>query len=105
MLSFSLKFAAHFCFEATAGYIWTNNINHMNLIKKLLLFSFCTCIYLTANAQVEVARLQSKDFSATGFGAFLNFSFPVTQDDAVIAEGAFYYFKHTKCLVDFCLAL
>jgi len=66
----------------------------MNLIKKLLLFSFCTCIYLTANAQVEVARLQSKDFSATGFGAFLNFSFPVTQDDAVIAEGAFYYFKH-----------
>ena len=66
----------------------------MSLIKKLFLFSFTMCIYLTTNAQVEVARLQSKGFSATGFGAFLNLSLPITENDAIIAEGAFYYFKH-----------
>jgi len=67
----------------------------MNLIKKLFSFVLFMGIYSATYAQIEVVQLQSKGFSATGFGAFLNFSFPITQNDAVVAEGAFYYFKHS----------
>lgn len=45
------------------------------------------------NAQIEVAHLNSKGFSATGFGAFLNFAVPITEYGSVSAEAAFYYFK------------
>jgi hypothetical protein len=66
----------------------------VTLIKKLFLLLFSICLCSAAYAQIEVVQLQSKGFSATGFGAFLNLSLPVTQSDAIIAEGAFYYFKH-----------
>lgn len=46
-----------------------------------------------AHAQIEVAHLSSKGFSANGFGAFLNFTVPVAEYGAISAEGAFYYFK------------
>jgi hypothetical protein len=45
------------------------------------------------HAQIEVAHLRTKDFSATGFGAFLNFAVPVTEYGSLTAEAAFYYFK------------
>lgn len=44
-------------------------------------------------AQIEVAHLQSKDFSASGFGAFLNFAFPVNEGDYLTLEGAAYFFE------------
>jgi hypothetical protein len=46
-----------------------------------------------SNAQIEVAHLSSKGFSSNGFGAFLNFTVPVTEYGAVSAEAGFYYFK------------
>lgn len=46
------------------------------------------------NAQVEVAHLTSRGFSATGFGGFLNFGVPVTEGSSVTAEAGVYYFKH-----------
>jgi len=66
----------------------------MNLTKKLLLFGVFLCLYATANAQIEVAHLQSKDFSATGFGGFLNFAIPITETDAAIVEGGVYVFSN-----------
>src|SRR5687768_2760921 len=53
-----------------------------------LLFS-----HLTVHAQIEVAHLNSKGFSATGFGAFLNFAVPVSEYGSISAEAGFYYFK------------
>lgn len=61
-------------------------------IKSLLFFlSFFVCSIL--NAQIEVAHLTSKDFSATGFGAFLNFGIPVSEGSSITAEAGFYVFK------------
>jgi len=48
---------------------------------------------LSIQAQIEVAHLSSKSFSATGFGAFLNFAIPVTEYGAMSAELGFYSFK------------
>lgn len=49
--------------------------------------------HLTVHAQIEVAHLNSKSFSATGFGAFLNFAVPVSEYGSISAEAGFYYFK------------
>jgi hypothetical protein len=65
----------------------------MNLIKKLLLFGVFICTYGIAHAQIEVTHVSSKDFTATGFGGFLNFSIPVTETDAVTLEGAAYVYS------------
>jgi len=64
----------------------------MILIKKLLLCVIFLFVWAAASAQVEVARLQSKGFSATGFGGFLNFGIPITETDAAIVEGGVYVF-------------
>lgn len=45
-------------------------------------------------AQVELTHLKSKGFSATGFGAFLNITIPVTEYGYVTPEAALYYFKN-----------
>ena len=50
----------------------------MNLIRKLSLFVVALCVYTQVSAQIEVARISTKDFKATGFGGFLNFSIPVS---------------------------
>src|ERR1700753_4280192 len=63
----------------------------MNFIKKLLFTGLFLAFGAGAYAQIEVVRLSSKDFSATGFGAFLNVSVPITDQDAAIVEGAVYY--------------
>src|SRR6202000_2702277 len=65
----------------------------MNLVKKLLMLSAFLCMYAAAYAQIEVTHVSSKDFTATGFGSFLNFSIPVTETDAAIVEGAAYIYS------------
>ena len=48
------------------------------------------CILLLCSiycaAQIEVVYAKAKDFSGVGFGAFLNFSIPVTEGNAVTLE-------------------
>ena len=62
--------------------------------KKILTVSFVLLFFSSLiHAQIEVAHLRSKDFSATGFGAFLNFAVPVSEYGAISAEAGFYYFK------------
>ena len=53
-----------------------------------LLFSFNFC-----NAQIEVAHVSSKDFTAFGFGAFLNFSIPASEANYVTIDGGIQSFK------------
>jgi hypothetical protein len=55
-------------------------------LQKSLLVIVLLFVFKTSHAQIEVAYLNSKGYSAIGFGGFLNFSFPVTEGDAIIAE-------------------
>ena len=68
----------------------------MNLIRKLSLFVVALCVYTQVSAQIEVARISTKDFKATGFGGFLNFSIPVsnTWSNAAIVEGGVFVFSN-----------
>lgn len=54
----------------------------------------CLTVLLTASlhAQVEVAHLFSKGFSATGFGTFLHAGFSLHNNDEVSGEIGFYFF-------------
>src|SRR5688572_23848563 len=62
--------------------------------KKILTVSFVLLFFSSLiHSQIEVAHLRSNDFSATGFGAFLNFAVPVSEYGAISAEAGFYYFK------------
>jgi hypothetical protein len=65
----------------------------MDLIKKLLLAGIFVCFFSAAHAQVEVAHLSSKNFSAIGFGGFLNLAIPLTDNEAGIVEGGVYVFS------------
>jgi hypothetical protein len=62
------------------------------LNKKLLLFCAAICTYSFSYGQLEVARLQSKDFNAFGLGSFINFGVPVTESGTISLEGGFIYF-------------
>ena len=64
----------------------------MDLNRKLFLSCLAFCICSVAHAQIEVARIQTKNLSAFGFGAFLNIGVPVNETDAVTPEAGFYYF-------------
>ena len=66
----------------------------IQLYKKILLFCLFIGLNSIAHAQIEVARLQSKNFSATGFGAFLNFGFTVNPSDVISTEAGLYVFIH-----------
>jgi hypothetical protein len=66
----------------------------MNLNRRLLLFFPFFFISTLTLAQIEVARYQNKDFSATGFGAFLNVGMPVAQNAAITTEAGLYVFVH-----------
>jgi hypothetical protein len=66
----------------------------MNVFKKLVLFCVLSGIFTAAHAQIEVAHLTSKGYSALGFGGYLNFAIPVTEVDAVIVEGGLYVFSN-----------
>lgn len=62
--------------------------------KRLLLSISLMSSFHFCNAQIEVAHIKVKDFKATGFGAFLNFSFPVSEANYVTLEGGVQYFKN-----------
>ena len=64
-----------------------------NFLKKLLLPAVLVCLFSVAHAQIEVAHISSKDFNATGFGGFLNFSIPIDETNAGIVEGGVYVFS------------
>ena len=62
--------------------------------KKLFVLSISLFLLVSSTyAQIEGAYLKSKEFSAFGFGASLNFSFPVTEYGAITADAAAYFFK------------
>jgi len=64
------------------------------MLKRILIFPIGLLLFISSvHAQIEVAHLRTKDFSATGFGAFLNIAVPVTEYGVVTAEAAFYYFR------------
>ncbi|WP_018615542.1 outer membrane beta-barrel protein [Segetibacter koreensis] len=65
----------------------------MVLKKKFLLVVFSLFFFTYSKAQIEVAHLTSKGFSATGFGGFLNVAIPVTEGSSVTAEAGYYSFK------------
>jgi hypothetical protein len=80
-------------------------ISSMDIRKKLFLFCLSFCLYSAAYAQIEVANLMTKtispngtgtlvsqNFSAIGFGGFLNLGFPVSETGAITTEGGIYYF-------------
>lgn len=68
----------------------------MNLKRQLLLFGFSLFICTVSNAQIEVAHLASKNFSAIGLGGFLNVAVPVTEGNSVTGEVGFYSFKQDE---------
>lgn len=65
----------------------------MHLIKNLLLPVILVCTFSTSYAQIEVAHISSKDFSAIGVGGFLNIAVPINETNAGIVEGAVYVFS------------
>lgn len=65
----------------------------IHLIKKLIIPAILVCLVSAAQAQIEVAHITSKDFNATGFGGFLNFSIPFDDTNAGIVEGGVYVFS------------
>jgi hypothetical protein len=57
------------------------------LIGAFLLTAFC------ANAQLEGAYVDVRNFKAFGFGGHLNFKFPITEGASLTTEGGIYIFK------------
>jgi hypothetical protein len=58
-----------------------------------------SCFFVTQSiAQIEVDYVKLKDFSAVGFGGFLNFAIPVGESDFATVEGGVQFFtnKYTE---------
>lgn len=66
--------------------------------KKVISLSFALFFFTFLHAQIEVAHLTFKGFSATGFGGFLNVAVPVTEGNSITAEAGFYSFKKDEDL-------
>lgn len=64
----------------------------MTGIRKLALLSLFILLVSSLRAQVEVAHLFSKGFSATGFGTFLHGGFSLPNNGEVSLEVGLYYF-------------
>ena len=60
--------------------------------KSCIVLCFLLVSFLFSKAQIEVAHVSVKDFKATGFGAFLNFSFPASEANYITLEGGLQYF-------------
>ena len=62
---------------------------------KTILFLFVLSCFLctSANAQVEVVHLSSKDYSANGFGSFLNVGIPVSEGNSITVEAGALIFR------------
>ncbi|HEV7621830.1 MAG TPA: outer membrane beta-barrel protein [Flavisolibacter sp.] len=61
--------------------------------KKPVLLCLCIFICSFLNAQVEVAHLSTKGFSAIGFGGFLNFAVPISDAESLTLEAGVYSFR------------
>jgi hypothetical protein len=64
----------------------------MNRIKVVFLTILISTVY-NCQAQIEVSRLQTKNFSSTGFGVFLHFDIPVSEANYLTLEGSLAIFK------------
>lgn len=62
-------------------------------MKNVLTLSFILFACTSLNAQVELAHLSSKGFSATGFGAFLHAGGFVSDADEIGGDAALYFFS------------
>lgn len=62
--------------------------------KTLLFLSIILTSVLLCRAQVEVAHAKVKDFNATGFGIFMNFSMHVSAANYATFEGGLQYFRN-----------
>ena len=60
--------------------------------KRFALSLVLILIYAASDAQIEVDHITLKEFKSTGFGAFLNFSLPVSDADYVTLEAGLHYF-------------
>ena len=67
----------------------------MLLKKQLPVLLLLLCCAHVGKAQIEVDYVNAKNFHEIGFGAFLNFAFPVSEADYVIVEGGVQYFKNS----------
>jgi hypothetical protein len=65
----------------------------MKSAKKLLLLSSALFLCGICYSQIEVARLNTKGYSALGFGGYLGFDIPVSESGAVTLGAGFYSFK------------
>jgi hypothetical protein len=65
----------------------------MLLTKPFVVLYFMLLTSVVSNAQIEVAHISVKNFKATGFAGFLNFSVPISEANYITAEGALQYFK------------
>lgn len=63
--------------------------------KTAFIISILLISNFVSHAQIEVAHVSSKYLKETGFGAFLNFSFPVSASNYVTAEAGLQYFKNS----------
>ncbi len=61
--------------------------------KKIPLLFIGLFCFFRVNAQIEVAHASTKDYSATGFGGFLNFSFPIQDVNYITFDAGVEYFK------------
>lgn len=66
----------------------------MLLKKQLFILYFLLLACISSNAQIEVTHITVKNFKATGFGGFLNFSLPVSEANYITIEGGLQYFKN-----------
>ncbi len=64
---------------------------------KITFLIFCSLLFKSSisNAQLEVAHISMKGFSAIGLGGFLNVGIPTSEGAAITGEIGYYSFKHT----------
>jgi hypothetical protein len=65
------------------------------LFRTIIIVIACFFLRAKTEAQVEVAHLFSKGYSATGFGTFLHVGVPLPSQDEISAELGLYYFGRT----------
>ena len=66
----------------------------MFLGKKTIVLPFALLFFNLLHAQIELAHINTKEFTSTGFGGFLSMATPVTPGNSITAEGGFYNFKN-----------
>ena len=62
------------------------------MLRNTIFIVICLISSSICRAQVEIAHVNVKGFSSTGFGVFLNFSQPISQASTLTLEGGLQYF-------------